>query len=379
MHVYIDLAFCLVLLPLMVIMLPVERWYHHSPMFVFALVSSLYGVYFLNRFLTVPLLFKGGKRRMLAAGGLIALSVGVAYLLATTDIDSFAGRKGPERMEHHDGPPEPKPEFGPGHHKHHRHGPGPLHKPGFPPHHRHKGGMGSDNIFPFVPPHTQGVWLLFALVETFSFVVSLLLQTNEQRARRRAVEAERDHAQIQLYKNQIKPHFMFNTLNSLYGLFLTGNPQALNALEQFISMMRYMHISADRDMVSIAEEADYLRQYVEMQSLRLGETTTLDLEIEIADHDLTVPPMLLVTFVENCFKHGVSSVESSTIQISLVEKDGILTLKTRNKIFPVKQDSEHVGILNSRRRLDLLYPGAYTLDIVSDDEFFNITLKIILK
>ena len=108
-HVYIDLAFCLVLLPLMVIMLPVERWYHHSPMFVFALVSSLYGVYFLNRFLTVPLLFKGGKRRMLAAGGLIALSVGVAYLLATTDIDSFAGRKGPERMEHHDGPRGPKP------------------------------------------------------------------------------------------------------------------------------------------------------------------------------------------------------------------------------------------------------------------------------
>ena len=111
------------------------------------------------------------------------------------------------------------------------------------------------------------------IVETFSFAVGLLTQTNIQRARRRAVEAERDKAELNLYKAQIKPHFMFNTLNSLYGLFLTGNSGALESLEKFISMMRYIHTTSSRDMVSLSDEAAYIRQYVDLQSLRLNGMT----------------------------------------------------------------------------------------------------------
>lgn len=118
-----------------------------------------------------------------------------------------------------------------------------------------------------VQQYQQAVWSLFMIVETFSFAVGLLTQVNMQRMRRKEVEVERDKAEIALYKAQIKPHFMFNTLNTLYGLFLTHNENALASLERFITMMRYVHQSSQRDMIPLSEEIDYIRQYVALQSL----------------------------------------------------------------------------------------------------------------
>lgn len=169
---------------------------------------------------------------------------------------------------------------------------------------------------------------------------------------------------------------MFNTLNSLYGLFLTGNEMALASLEKFISMMRYIHTSSMKDTVPLADEVDYIRQFVELQSLRLNEMTHVDLNIDVEDPSLMVPPMLLVTFVENCFKHGVSPVETSDIRISLSEKSGKLIFTTYNKTFPVKRIGEHLGIENCKKRLSLLYVGHHDLMIDDDGKFFNVKLII---
>lgn len=233
---------------------------------------------------------------------------------------------------------------------------------------------------PQILQYQQALWTLFMIVEAFSFAVGLLVHTNIQKARLRAAEAERDKAEIQLYKAQIKPHFMFNTLNSLYGLFLTESQNALPSLEKFISMMRYIHTTSYRDLVPLAEEAEYIREYVEVQSLRLNEMTSVTLNIDdISDNSLMIPPMLLVTFVENCFKHGISPVQKSEIIISLSESNGNLLFATSNKIFPVKRIGEHMGIENCRRRLDLLFPGKYELTINNDSDIYNVSLKIELK
>lgn len=104
--------------------------------------------------------------------------------------------------------------------------------------------IGITRIFPYTQQHQQAIWSLFMIVETFSFAVGLLTQVNLQKARCRAVEAERNKAEIELYKAQIKPHFMFNTLNSLYGLFLTHDDKALKALQEYISILRYIHLSS---------------------------------------------------------------------------------------------------------------------------------------
>lgn len=238
---------------------------------------------------------------------------------------------------------------------------------------------GITRVFPLIQQYQQAVWSLFMIVETFSFAVGLLIQANLQKSHSRAVETERDKAEIELYKAQIKPHFMFNTLNSLYGLFLTHDDKALESLEKYISMLQYIHTTSRQDFVPLSAEVDYIRQYVDLQSLRLNEMTTIVMNIDIDNESLMIPPMLLVTFVENCFKHGISSIEKSDINIIISEKNGTLSFTTNNRIFPVKRIGEHMGIENCRKRLGLFYPEKHAIDIVNDSDYFNVKLCINLS
>ena len=202
---YIDLAFCLVVLPIMVLIFPIERWFHNFSWYVLTVGGWLYTLYFINRFATVPFLFSSGKKRGL---GVVMILLSFAVTAWISMINLY----------------EPKPSII---------------------------DIGIVRILPSVQQYQQAVWTLFMIVETFSFAVGLLIQANIQKSRRRTVEAERDKAEIELYKAQIKPHFMFNTLNSLYGLFLTGNSKALESLEKFISMMRYIHTSSRLSLIHI--------------------------------------------------------------------------------------------------------------------------------
>ena len=226
---YIDAVFCLVVLPVMVMIFPVERWLHNFPWYVITVGVWLYALYFLNRYLTVPLLYGTGSRRWRGCL-LIVLSLILTYALSQINLYN------------------PKPNV-------------------------HDAGI--VRILPSIQQYQQAVWSLFMIVEAFSFAVGLLTQVNLQKSRRRAVEAERDRAEIELYKAQIKPHFMFNTLNSLYGLFLTHNDRALESLEKYISMLRYIHTTSLHDFVALSEEVNYIREYVALQSLRLTGMTTV--------------------------------------------------------------------------------------------------------
>lgn len=330
---YIDLAFCLVVLPIMVALSPIERWVHNFTTYMILAGIWLYLVYIVNRIFTIPFLF-GNRNKKICGITMIILSIIVTFILSGVELYI------------------PKPN---------------IHDEGIV------------RRLPQILQYQQALWTLFMIVEAFSFAVGLLVHTNIQKARLREAEAERDKAEIELYKAQIKPHFMFNTLNSLYGLFLTENKNALPSLEKYISMMRYIHTSSNRNLVPLAEETEYIREYVEVQSLRLNEMTTVVLNINTQDEGLMIPPMLLVTFVENCFKHGVSPVEKSCILISLSEEEGNLLFATSNRIFPVKRIGEHMGIENCRRRLELLYPGKYELAINNNSDIYNVSLQIRLN
>ena len=330
---FIDLAFCLIVLPIMVALSPIERWVHNFTTYMVLAGIWLYFVYIINRAFTIPFLF-GSRNKKICGAMMILVSIIVTFILSGIELYI------------------PKPN---------------IHDEGIV------------RYLPQILQYQQALWTLFMIVEAFSFAVGLLVQTNIQKARRRAAEAERDKAEIELYKAQIKPHFMFNTLNSLYGLFLTENRNALPSLEKFISMMRYIHTSSNRDFVPLSEETEYIREYVDVQSLRLNDMTKVVLNIDIHNGSLLIPPMLLVTFVENCFKHGVSPVQKSCILISLSEDNGNLSFATSNRIFPVKRIGEHMGIENCRRRLELLYSGKYELTIDSNSDIYNVSLKIGLK
>ena len=330
---YIDMIFCLIVLPVMVMIFPVERWFHNFQWYVIAVGIWLYMLYSLNRIFTVPFLFRDSKKKWISVY-LIVCSLGITYMLSRVTLYT------------------PKPNV--------------LDD-------------GIIRFFPAVQQYQQAVWSLFMIVEAFSFAIGLLTQANLQKSRRRAAEAERDKAEIELYKAQIKPHFMFNTLNSLYGLFLTRDEKALESLEKYISMLQYIHTTSMRDFVAISDEVDYIRQYAALQSLRLNEMTSVKMDIDIENNSLQIPPMLLVTFVENCFKHGISPVEESQISILITEINGKLVFSTENKIFPVKRIGEHMGIENCRKRLELLYPGKHVMSNDSDGTFYRVKLCIDLS
>ena len=140
--------------------------------------------------------------------------------------------------------------------------------------------------------------------------------------------------------------------------------------------MRYIQSSSTRDLVTLTDEAEYIRQYVHLQSLRLGKKTRVNLHTDVTGSPALIPPMLLITFVENCFKHGVSSDVESEIVISLTQSDGELRLHTSNRIFPAERIGEHTGIANCRKRLELLYPARHSLSIVSESDLFIVNLRI---
>lgn len=330
---YIDLVFCLMVLPVMVALSPVERWFHYFTAYMVCAGVWLYLVYAVNRAFTVPFLF-GGKRKRICGIAMIVLSVAITFLFS--------------RIELYNAKPTVY-------------------------------DSGIVRRLPLVPQYQEALWTLFMIVEAFSFAVGLLVRNDLQQARLREAEASRDRTEIELYKAQIKPHFMFNTLNSLYGLFLTGSPNALPSLEKYISMMRYIHTSSRREKVALTEEADYIREYVDVQSLRLNGMTSVKVDIGIEDMHSQIPPMLLVTFVENCFKHGVSPVERSVILVRLSEREGVLRFETSNRIFPGNRIGEHMGIENCRKRLELLYSGKYELTISNDGDTYRVSLQIILE
>ena len=327
---YIDIAFCLVVLPIMVALSPIERWVHNFTTYMVVAGMWLYMVYIINRAFAVPFLFGRGIKKIY---GVIMILGSFIITFCLSSIELY----------------HPKPNVF---------------------------DFGIVRHLPQIQQYQQTLWTLFMIVESFSVAVGLLVHNNIQKAHIQAAESERDTAIIKMYRAQIKPHFMFNTLNSLYGLFLTENKSALPSLEKFISMMRYIHMSSNRELVSLREEGGYIREYVEVQSLRLSEMTKVVLNIGIENEGLMIPPMLLVTFVENCFKHGVSPVEESIIQINLSEEGGNLFFTTSNRIFPREKIGEHMGIENCRRRLELLYSGKYQLITDSNNGIYRVSLQI---
>ena len=333
---YIDIFFCVILLPVMMMLLPVERWLTHHFDFVLLLVCWLYIVYFIHRKLTISLVF--GRKRYAAALLLFLFTILVTWLLT--------------KYRMHDGP---MPVF-----FRHR---GPDH--GFRP--------------PFkIRLHEQGVWFLFVVVTTFSIAVGLLTELYRQMLEKKELEQEKSKAELALYKSQINPHFLFNTLNTLYGLVIAHSDKAEQAFVQFIDMTKYLYSNGNRDFIPVTEEVDYIRKYIGLQKFRLNEHTEVAIEVDNADDTASIAPMLLITFVENAFKYGVSSHLDSRIEIEIKVTEKDILFGIRNRIFEesLMKQGDGIGIANCRKRLALIYPGAHSLDISDSGDFFQVKLRL---
>ena len=235
-----------------------------------------------------------------------------------------------------------------------------------------------------IKQHQQGTWFMYLVTVCFSIAVGLLTELYKQIMARQASEFEKKKAELALYKAQINPHFLFNTLNTIYGLMITQSQKAETAFMQFIDLIKYMYTKATQDTVNIEEEAEYIGQYIELQKNRIDEKRTHIYYSYSADEsakNTRIAPMILITFIENALKYGASSHIESDIIISLKVNNGTLTLFTENHTVNPKPENKEpgIGIANCKKRLELLYPGKHNLEISNTNGIFTVNLILKLK
>lgn len=193
------------------------------------------------------------------------------------------------------------------------------------------------------------------------------------------IRQEKNSMELQFLKSQVNPHFLFNSFNNLYGLSLTEPQKTPDAILKLAELTRYMIYESNEEKVLLSKEINYLRNLIELQKLRYEEKVCLEFTVQFEDEGQRIAPLLLISFVENAFKHGEVHDPDHPIEIILTLQGGLLYFYVTNKIN--KQNKDHtggIGLKNVRRRLDLLYAGHYALTIQNDGNFYDSELELTL-
>lgn len=214
----------------------------------------------------------------------------------------------------------------------------------------------------------------FALVGLFSYSIAVNLRWKE-------TEKARLNAELSYLKAQINPHFLFNSLNSIYALAIEKSDETPDAVVRLSGLMRYVISEASQDYVALSKEIEYIGNYIALQETRISPQTKFSFIVKGDAYGKQIAPMLMIPFIENAFKYGINPDEDCLLRIEIDIADKELHLLVENRKIPVRISEEAVGgvgIENARRRLQAVYPGRYILDIADRSDFFTVNLKILL-
>lgn len=328
-----DLFFCLIFMPLLMAFGPAHFWLGRWPVFFLTACGYMYGCYFLIVRLRVPKLIMAGKYRsiaLIAAGLLMATWLLTLYPLPRENFITPAMSEYQTRTRNY-------------------------------------------NV-------AISLWFMFSVTVSYALTISFVRELYERRLQQTRIENQRQKAELAFFKAQISPHFLFNTLNSLYSLVIGTSAKAEDAFIKFTDIMKYTYLTIDNEYVALSEEITYIRNYIDLQMIRLDNHTTVEWDGDDVDNPSALfPPMILLTFVENAFKYGSSTTENCTIAISLTLSSGRLTFCTRNRVMRRRDEFSRdvpVGIENCRNRLANLFPGRHSLQTVESDGVYTVTLEI---
>lgn len=235
-----------------------------------------------------------------------------------------------------------------------------------------------------------GMYLVVALAVALHLLRRwYVMQTRHARLERTRLETELKlkEAELELLKSQLHPHFLFNTLNNLYGLTLERSERAPDVVLSIADMLNYMLYRGNDPRVPLEEEVEYIRNYIALERLRHDARLKVHFEVEGQLEGYSLAPLLLMPFVENSFKHGaISSEEGGWIRLSLALRGSLLHFTVENPKRPASNrddasssdasSSERIGLKNVRRRLAHLYPDRYSLDITENDHRYGINLTL---
>lgn len=182
--------------------------------------------------------------------------------------------------------------------------------------------------------------------------------------------------ELSLLKSQINPHFLFNTLNSIYTLAVTNNPNTSDSVLKLSRIMRYTLEESRNDKVRLTEEVEFIQSYISLQQMRLNDNVKINFEINGNIEFITIPPLIFISFIENAFKYGISAHHETQITVTISVKDNRLAFECINNIHGTVglTESTGTGIENVKRRLNLLYGDNFNLNIVNENNVFDVKL-----
>ena len=211
-------------------------------------------------------------------------------------------------------------------------------------------------------------YLQYALSIGVSTSIAAVQKWQTEDGVRRQLEEQKINSELSYLKAQINPHFFFNTLNNIYSLINFDVEEAKTALLKLSRMMRYVLYETEKDITLLSSEINFVNDYISLMQMRVSEKIKMDISIAEKFDDIVIAPMLLLPFIENCFKHGISSSKESFIQVRIGISGKRLKLETTNKIIAKNQASpetnqQGIGMSNTIRRLSLLYKNRHSLHI----------------
>ncbi|WP_162426511.1 sensor histidine kinase [Pontibacter pudoricolor] len=208
-------------------------------------------------------------------------------------------------------------------------------------------------------------------------VVWAFESTLQKERENRSLRQEKTQAELAFLKTQVNPHFLYNTLNYIYSLAYPVSDKLGNAVIKLSDLMRYMLHESQDGKIELQKEIDYLQNYIDIYRLRFDEKFFVNFDIQGHVNGQRVPSLVLIPFVENALKHGVVDDPTSPINICLKVQDQQLYFEVSNRISHHQKDhTTGIGLPNIRRRLDLLYPNQYSLDIEQDAHHYKTRMKL---
>lgn len=193
----------------------------------------------------------------------------------------------------------------------------------------------------------------------------------------RNLESERREMELQFLKSQLNPHFLFNSLNNIYSLAYQKSDKTADAIMKLSEIMRYMIYESNTPTVALSKEVDYLTSYIELQKIRFKDGAYIELTLNGEIDNQKIVPLMLISFVENAFKHGVVTDPAEPVKINIIANQKILHFSVVNKKNQQNKDAQGgVGLTNVERRLQLVYPDRYKLDVVNSATHYTCELMI---
>jgi sensor histidine kinase YesM len=220
----------------------------------------------------------------------------------------------------------------------------------------------------------------YPTVVGFALAIKLLKNWYLKQKETAQVAREKINAELQLLKAQVHPHFLFNTLNNIYSFIINDSPAATEAIKKLSNLLRYIIYECNQPLVKLEKELKMIKGYIDLEKIRYGESFNMSLQIRGNPINKMICPLLLIPFLENSFKHGASQMLTHPwVNLDIVIEEQELYFNLSNSkptLTGEKTVIKGLGLSNVKKRLAILYPGTYSLNITDDVMSFSVSLKV---